>query len=174
MKRRLPAESQNAWATAPLPGPTGDTSGVSLAGGASLVVFRASPHKAEAWALIEFLSRPERQVQFSQLTGDLPARREAWRRSGLAEDRYARAFWQQLERVRPTPQVPEWELIATKVIDYSEQAIRGGVAADVALRRLDRDVNEALEKRRWLLEQERTRRRDSTVASAAAAAGGQR
>ena len=40
-RRRLPAELQDAWATAPLPGPIGSAGlpGVSLAGGASLVVF---------------------------------------------------------------------------------------------------------------------------------------
>jgi multiple sugar transport system substrate-binding protein len=173
MKRRLPAELQGAWGTAALPGPTGDSSGVSLAGGSSLVVFRASRHKKEAWALVEFLSSPERQVEFARLTGDLPARREAWRRAGLADDRYTRAFWEQLERVRPTPQVPEWELIATKVLEYSEQAIRGGVPAATVLQRLDRDVNEALEKRRWML----ARHQGTTpaaVAPAAPPAGGAR
>ena len=69
--------------------------------------------------------------------------------------------------MRPTPQVPEWELIATKVLDYSEQAIRGGVASDVVLARLDRDVNEALEKRRWLL----ARQPKGRPTGAAAAAG---
>ena len=38
--------------------------GVSTAGGSSLVVFRGSEHQAEAWKLIEFLSRPEQQVRF--------------------------------------------------------------------------------------------------------------
>jgi multiple sugar transport system substrate-binding protein len=168
MKRRLPAELQNAWGTMPLPGPTGESSGVSLAGGSSLVVFRASKHKKEAWALVEFLSSPERQMQFASLTGDLPARREAWRRAGLADDRYTRAFWEQLERVKPTPQVPEWELIATKVLEYSEQAIRGGVPAATVLQRLDRDVNEALEKRRWMLA------RHSQPAASASPAGSAR
>ena len=167
MKTRLPAELQNAWGTAPLPGPTGDSSGISLAGGSSLVVFRRSAHPAAAWKLIEFLSRPEQQLAFSKLTGDLPARREAWRTSGLADDRYASAFWRQLERVRPTPKVPEWELIATKVTDYSEQSIRGGVPTAVALQRLDRDVNEVLEKRRWMLDRDTSARK-----TAAAAAGG--
>ena len=169
MKRRLPAELQNSWGTMPMPGPTGDSSGVSLAGGSSLVLFRASRHKKEAWQLVEFLSSPERQMQFASLTGDLPARREAWRRAGLADDRYTRAFWQQLERVRPTPQVPEWELIATKVLEYSEQAIRGGVPAATVLQRLDRDVDEALEKRRWMLARHGS---SGNAVPAAARAGG--
>ena len=154
-RRRAPPEFQDKWATAPMPGPTGEASGVSLAGGSSLVIYKASRHPKEAWALIEFLSRPEQQIKFYHLTGDLPARLEAWRDTSLANDPAARAFEDQLQRVVPTPQVPEWELIATRIFDYGEQAIRGGVPADTALARLDHEVNNILERRRWLLDRAR-------------------
>ena len=74
--RRLPANLQNDWSTAPLPGPSGDSSGVSLAGGSSLAVFRASPHKKAVWRLVEYLSTTRQQERFHRLTGDLPARIE--------------------------------------------------------------------------------------------------
>jgi multiple sugar transport system substrate-binding protein len=148
--RRLPDSMQGSWATAPVPGPDGAASGVSLAGGSSLVIFRTSRHQKEAWELVEFLSRPEQQRKFYQLTGDLPARMDAWSDSLLAADPNRRTFWEQLQRVEPTPPVPEWEQIATMVLDYSEQAIRGGVPNDVVLGRLDRSVNALLEKRRWM------------------------
>lgn len=150
-RRRTPPEFQDKWGTAPLPGPTGPASGMSLAGGSSLVVFRASHHTAAAWQLVEFLSRPDAQAQFYKLTGDLPARTEAWRDSSLAADPAIHGFWEQLQRVVPTPQVPEWELIATRVFDYAEQAIRGGLPPDTALARLDGEVNRILERRRYLL-----------------------
>lgn len=151
LERRLPPELQHQWGTATLPGPTGQASGISNAGGSSLVIFRRSAHPEAAWRLIEFLSRPDVQRQFYRLTGDLPARKEAWADSALAGNRYMRAFHEQLQRVRATPKVPEWEFITSKVIDQSEAAIRGGVPNDSALARLDRDVNGILEKRRWLL-----------------------
>ncbi|HEX7049215.1 MAG TPA: sugar ABC transporter substrate-binding protein [Longimicrobiales bacterium] len=150
-RRRLPSELQDRWATAPLPGPTGAASGISLAGGSSLVIFRASAHKPEAWKLIEYLSRREQQVRFYRLTGDLPARREAWQDPALAGNRHARAFREQLERVAPLPQVPEMELIANKVYEHAEAAIRGVASAEAVLAALDRDVDRILEKRRWLL-----------------------
>jgi multiple sugar transport system substrate-binding protein len=150
-RRRLPPAQQHSWATAPMPGPTGAASGVSLAGGSSLVLFRASRHPAEAWQLIEFLSQPAQQLKFYKLTGDLPAQTPAWRDPILADDEAAHAFYEQLQRVVPTPQVPEWELIATRIFDYGEQAIRGGVPADTALARLEDEVNRILERRRWLL-----------------------
>jgi len=147
---RLPAESQGTWMTAPLPGPDGP--GASMAGGASLVVFRGSKRKTESWQLVEYLSRPDVQLRFYELTGDLPAHRGSWNEPALAGNRYARAFHDQLERVVPLPQVPEWEQIATKVYEYGEQAIRGRLTVDATLTALDRDVNGLLEKRRWMAE----------------------
>jgi len=151
--RRLPAELQDDWATAPLPGPTGAASGLSTAGGSSLVLFRESEHPEEAWKFIEFLSRPEIQVRFYQLTGDLPPRLEAWEDTVLSRNDKAHAFRQQLERVQPVPLVPEIELIMAKLIEYAEQSIRGGVPPAEAMRRLDAEVDNILEKRRWMLEQ---------------------
>jgi len=148
-ERRLPPEMQDAWATAPLPGPDGP--GVSLAGGSSLVLFRDSRRKDAAWRLVEFLSRPEQQERFWRLTGDLPSRREAWESPGLTGEPRIGAFREQLERVEPMPKIPEWEQIASKVRERAELAARGGATPDEALALLDRDVDRILEKRRWLL-----------------------
>jgi multiple sugar transport system substrate-binding protein len=146
--RRLPSSAQGTWMTAPLPGPDGP--GVSMAGGASLSIFRGSKRKDDAWKLAEYLSRPAVQLRFYALTGDLPTNRAAWNDTALANNRHARAFRVQLDRMVPLPQVPEWEQIATKVFEYGEQAIRGRLTVDATLTALDRDVNGLLEKRRWM------------------------
>jgi multiple sugar transport system substrate-binding protein len=148
-RNRLSPALQSSWDTAPLPGPDGP--GVSVAGGSSLVLFRDSRHKAEAWKLIEFLSRPEQQLRFYHLTGDLPARREAWRDTALTNNPHMRAFEQQLTRVVSTPKVPEWEEISVKLQDRVESVVLGGTPPDSALAALDRDVNKMLEKRRWMI-----------------------
>ena len=145
---RLPDSLAGAWATAPLPGPSGP--GVSFAGGSSLVMFKGTKRPEAAWKLIEFLSRPEQQVQFWRLTGDLPARRAAWADTALTADARTRAFGEQLARTAPCPMVPEWEEIATRVLEQSDRAIRGAVTPDSALAQLDRIVDKLLEKRRWL------------------------
>jgi multiple sugar transport system substrate-binding protein len=157
-RRRLPADMQDKWATAAFPGPDGESSGVSLAGGASLAIFRNSRHKDVAWRLVEYLSQPQQQLRFYELTGDLPARREAWQSNALVGDAHVRAFGEQLQRVVSTPKIPEWELIASRVQERVEMAVRGAVSPDSALVLLDADVERILEKRRWLLE----RRRDAT------------
>jgi multiple sugar transport system substrate-binding protein len=150
---RLPPEMQDKWATAPLPASDPrEPIGISMAGGCSLVVFRASQHKVAARKWIEFLSEPAQQVRFFQLVGDLPARRSAWESPLLAKDTRFPAFRAQLERVAPIPKVPEWEQIASAIFDRGEAAARGAVAPAVALRELDTRANELLEKRRWMLE----------------------
>jgi multiple sugar transport system substrate-binding protein len=138
------------WATAPLPGPDGP--GVSLAGGASLVLFRASRNKDAAWKFIEYLSETATQVRFYELTGDLPARRSAWRSPALAQNVHAAAFRSQLDRVVPLPKVPEAEQIVSKVFEQGERAARGQATVEQALRALDGDVDRLLEKRRWMLD----------------------
>src|ERR1035437_183210 len=112
-KRHLPPEQQRNWMTAPMPGPDGP--GASTAGGSSLAVFKASKHKAQAWALVEYLSSPAVQERFHALTGDLPPRRSVWATPALANDVYAQAFREQLERAKPSPKVPEWERIANEM-----------------------------------------------------------
>ena len=154
-RRRLPAKDQDKWATTPLPGPTDATSGVSMAGGSSLVLFRQSTHKDAAWRFIEFLSEPAQQLRFYELTGDLPARTEAWRAPVIANDPATHAFAWALERSIPLPQVPEWEEIAQLVSQYAEQAARGRATVNAALAGLDHDVNDVLAKRRWVLDRVR-------------------
>ena len=156
-KRRLPAEVQDAWATAPFPGPDAAHPGVSLAGGSSLVLFASSPHPEAAWKFIEYLSAPAQQLRFYALTGDLPAQVAAWEDSSLAADPNIRVFREQLLRVVATPMIPEWEQIAMRVQERSELAARGAVPADSALALLDEDVERILEKRRWLLARARER-----------------
>jgi multiple sugar transport system substrate-binding protein len=151
-QRRLSPSMQDSWGCAPLPGPTGEADGVSMAGGSSLVLFGTSKHKEAAWRLVEFLSRPAQQARFYRLCGDLPAREEAWRDSSIAGDKYLAAFQRQLEHVAPWPMVPEWEQICIRLQDQAERAVRGGVAPDSALAEYDRDVDRILEKRRWLAE----------------------
>ena len=148
-KRRLGPELQDAWMTAPLPGPHGP--GASSAGGSSLAVFRASRVKPQAWQIIEYLSQPAIQRRFHELTGDLPPRRSAWAEGALSTDVHARAFHDQLERVRATPKVPEWERIANELRLVAERAVHGELSVDEAARELDIRADRILEKRRWML-----------------------
>ncbi|WP_024890745.1 sugar ABC transporter substrate-binding protein [Luteimonas huabeiensis] len=153
-RNRLPAEVQDQWMTAPLPGPDGP--GAGIAGGTSLVMFRDSKVKDASWRLIEFLSRPDIQQRFHAAIGNLPPRRSAWESPQLRDDPYAGAFRDQLERVRPTPKVLEWERIMQEMRLASERVVRGGQPQDAATAQLDARVDEILAKRRWVRAQAAT------------------
>ena len=149
-RQRLPAQQQADWSTAPLPGPDGP--GASNAGGSSLVIFNTSRHKEQAWQLIEYLSRPDIQQRFYDLLGDMPPRRSSWEGGALHDDPKAHAFREQLERVKPTPPIPEWERIVTEMQLVAAQAVAGELTVDQAAEEIDRRADRILEKRRWVLE----------------------
>jgi multiple sugar transport system substrate-binding protein len=154
LRRRLPAAFEAQWAAAPMPAPDGAADGapgLSLAGGASLAIVARSERKDAAWRFLAYLAETEQQSAFYALAGDLPARRSAWRDPRLANDAKARAFLAQLERVRATPKVPEWERIAGRIARHAEAAVRGEETAEEALAALDRETDRTLEKRRWML-----------------------
>ena len=152
-KKRLPPELANAWSTAPLPGPDGP--GASIAGGSSLVLARNAANSDAGWALIEYLSEPAVQREFHRLLGDLPPRRSSWDDAALGGDKYAAAYREQLERVKPTPKVPEWEQIAQELRVVSERLVHGEFDVAGATKELDARAEKILEKRRWMLEQTR-------------------
>ncbi|MEN8129706.1 MAG: sugar ABC transporter substrate-binding protein [Pseudomonadota bacterium] len=150
-QRRLPESMQDLWSTAAMPGPHPQRPGLSLAGGASLVISRTSEHEDASWRLIEYLCEPEQQIEFHRLTGDLPAHQQAWQDRLIADNPHVQAFWEQLQWVAAPPKIPEWERIATKITQYSEAVVRMDMTTTEALRRLDAEINRILEKRRWLM-----------------------
>ena len=151
-KKWLTGELSDKWTTAPMPSKDSLYPGISLAGGASLVINNESEIKDSVWKFIEFLSKPEIQLEFYSIINDLPAVKEAWQDSTLSEDQYMKAFFEQFNNVASTPKIPEWEQIAfSKVQQYAELAVRSERKIEEILLELDRDVNRLLEKRRWLL-----------------------
>src|SRR3546814_11810370 len=87
------------------------------------------------------------------MTGNLPPRRSPWEDPALANDPYARAFRDQLERAVSTPKVPEWERIATELTLVGELVANDRLSVDEAVVELDRRTDAILEKRRWMLAQ---------------------
>ena len=156
-RKRMPASQQSEWSTAQLPGPDGP--GDSVTYGSSLVIPRSSRHKQAAWTLVEYLSRPDVQVKFYELLGDLPARRSAWDSPVLKSDPKLRAFRAQLEHMRPAPQVPEWEQIVNMMQDVAARAIAGQLSIDEASAQMDARADTILAKRRWVLERQHERAR---------------
>ena len=153
LKSRLPAEFQTRWSTAGMPGPHGP--GASAPGGSSLVVFNNARDPVGAWRLVQYLSRPSVQAEFQLLSGDLPAKREAWAAPALSSDPHVLTLRRQLSRARAVPKVPEWERIVTEMQIVAERMVRGEFTVDAAAAEIDRRADRLLEKRRWMLERGR-------------------
>ncbi len=153
-QNRLPGDIQDDWMTAPLPSPTNDYPGYSLAGGSSIVLNTESKHKEAAWKWIEYLSSEETQYEFYKLVSSLPAVKKVWENQEFVNNKYMYAFYIQLQRTKPTPKIPEWEQIVFQKIQQQtvEPIARKKMSIDAALKQLDIDVNNILEKRRWLLQ----------------------
>ena len=148
--RRLPAELQDQWTTAPLPGPMGH--GLSSAGGVSMCLTRTSKAKARAFKFLEYMATTRRQADFYTTTGDLPSDQSAWPLAGLTQDHRLQAFFAQLNLTRPVPQVPEWERIANEMVAALERVVRNLSSLDMALKGLDEFAWTALAKRRAMLQ----------------------
>lgn len=147
MRKRVP-ELTGKWSTAPIPA---GEQGISLAGGASLVVFKNSKRPHQAWQFIEFLSRSDVQEEFFRLTRDLPAVKKAWQNEEIRQDAEIQAFYHQLENVAPTPKIAEWEQIAVLIQQHLESVIFEKETLASAIQKLNQSVDTILEKRRWLL-----------------------
>ncbi|MBK7500242.1 MAG: sugar ABC transporter substrate-binding protein [Ignavibacteriales bacterium] len=155
-KKWMIGNLSDKWMTAPMPGYANDYPGVSLAGGSSLVIFKDSKYKKEVWKFFEYLSEKSTQIEFYKLLNNLPAIKEAWDDPIFKDDPYMQAFYLQFMNVRATPKIPEWEQIAfAKVQQYAELAARNVISVEEALRRLDKDVDRILEKRRWIVEEKK-------------------
>jgi multiple sugar transport system substrate-binding protein len=150
--RRIPPRLQSEWMTAPLPSMDTISPGISLPLGTSLIVFRQSRRKEAAWKLVEFLASREQSIAFYRITGNLPPRRSAWEDTSLAKNKYIQAFYRQLQRLDPLPQVAEWEQIVIKLQLYVEYVATKTLTVDDAMRKFDSEVDQMLEKRRWLAE----------------------
>jgi multiple sugar transport system substrate-binding protein len=153
MKSRLPAEFQTRWMTSGMPGP--NRPGASAPGGSSLVVFKNARDPDAAWRLVQYLSQPAVQAEFQLLTGDLPAKREAWAAPALASDPHVLTLRNQLGRAQAVPKVPEWERIVTEMQIVAERMVRGEFTVDAAAAEIDLRADRLLEKRRWMLERGR-------------------
>lgn len=92
-------------------------------------------------------------VRFYKLTGNLPPRESAWKLGRLEDDPPVGAFHEQLTHVVPLPRVPEWEQITTHIIRAGQAVIAREKIVDEAVTDLDRQVDELLDKRRWILAQ---------------------
>jgi len=98
----------------------------SFIGGANLAVFKDAENRDAAWKFVEWLSRPEVQVEWYKTVNDLPSVATAWDDPAIADDEYLSVFGEQLETAVAPPSIPTWEEVASVIDTELERLCKSG------------------------------------------------
>jgi ABC-type sugar transport system permease subunit/ABC-type glycerol-3-phosphate transport system substrate-binding protein len=133
------------WSVATLPKKKAFT---SFVGGSSLVIFKSTKKAELAWKFIEFLSEPQIQVQWYQLTEDLPSVRASWQDPYFNKLDMVKVFGRQLDDARSFPSIPQWEEIAEVMNNGMERAIFQKESVQEVLQKMGSQIEKILHKDR--------------------------
>lgn len=123
-------EMEGKWDVALMPEKETRT---SFVGGSDLVVFQNSDQQEAAWEFVSWLSQPAQQSEWFQITGDLPAVREAWESGDLAQNENLATFGEQMDMTKAPPSIPMWEEVAVSAINTEmEKVTIGGATPEEA------------------------------------------
>jgi multiple sugar transport system substrate-binding protein len=86
-------------------GPTGKF--YTFVGGSNLMLFKGSSHKAEAWRLIQYLSRNDVQQNYARIMGMFPARLAPQKAEGN-RNANAKAFYEAIKHGRTYAPIAAW------------------------------------------------------------------
>jgi multiple sugar transport system substrate-binding protein len=128
-RKELP-ELWGKWGVSMLPGQKNRT---SFVGGSNLVVFNDSRKKDLAWRFVEFMSHPDRQAEWFEITTDLPSTPEAWKREVFRDRPLIRVFGEQMYQTASPPTVPEWEQLANALENTMEKIVLQDAAQDARI-----------------------------------------
>jgi len=137
-------EFRDKWNVAVLPGKKEPT---SFVGGANLVVFKDSRHHDAAWKLVEYLSRPDVQVEWFKVNNNLPSVVKAWDDPYFSDKPMVRVFGEQLKHTMSPPNIPEWEQITGRIGRHMESVIVAKEEFLPQMKAADADIRKILANR---------------------------
>jgi len=126
------------WAVAPMP--TKQT-GTSFVGGSNWAVFKSTENRDTAWKFVEWMSKPETQAKWYEVSSDLPANQAAWQLPALAEDPNVKIFGTQLENAKSPPPFSKWEEIGTTLNTQLDKVLRSESDGTQAAEQLEKSVD---------------------------------
>ena len=137
---RLP-DIKGRWSIAMMPK---KVTRASFVGGSNWAIFSGTRYPEECWRFIEFMVRPDVQVEWYRILRALPAVKAAWQDPFIAEEPMMQVFGAQLEEAVAPPATPAWEEIAQAIMHRVEEAIRGVRSPAEAVQLLDQDIRTIL------------------------------
>lgn len=118
------------FAVAMVPGVDSRT---SFTGGGNLAVFNDAENRDAAWKFVRWLSQPEVQVQWYDISTDLPSVQAAFDDPTFSENPYLSVFAEQLEDSKAPPAIATWAQISAVIDQEIERVVRGGASVEEAL-----------------------------------------
>lgn len=117
---------------APIPSAEGAESS-SFIGGSNLAVFTGTDSRDAAWTLVDWLTQPETQVKWFELTTNLPSVQSAWEDETLTSDDKLAKFGTALETAQAPPSFPSWEQVAEAFDGEIEKVAKQGLSGQEAM-----------------------------------------
>lgn len=105
----------------------------SFIGGANLAVFKNTKARDAAWALAEWLTKPDVQIKWYKLSTDLPSVQSAWQDPSLTSDARLAVFGEQMKTAKAPPSYSTWEQVAAKLDNQIEKVAKQGADVPGAL-----------------------------------------
>jgi multiple sugar transport system substrate-binding protein len=123
-------EFADQFAVAMVPGADSRT---SFTGGGNLAVFDDSDNRDAAWKFVRWLSQPETQVEWYEISTDLPSVQSAWDDPVFADDPYLSVFGEQLTDSKAPPAIPTWAQVSAVIDQELEKVTRGETSVEDAI-----------------------------------------
>lgn len=130
-------EIKGKWSVALMPKKQTRT---SFVGGCNWVIFNTSKNKDLAWKFIEFMTRPENQLEWYKTVSSLPAVKSVWEYPELSNNPVMKVFGEQLKDAKSPPNIPEWEEIANAISRRVEEVIYKRKTPQKAAEDLEKDI----------------------------------
>ncbi|MFC6356478.1 sugar ABC transporter substrate-binding protein [Luethyella okanaganae] len=111
----------------------GDATRTSFTGGGNLAVFEDSENRDAAWKFVRWLSEPDTQVKWYDISTDLPSVQKAWQDPTFADDPYLSVFGEQLKDSKAPPAIPTWAQVSSVIDSELEKVTRGSQPVGDAL-----------------------------------------
>ncbi|RHW43624.1 extracellular solute-binding protein [Neobacillus notoginsengisoli] len=134
---------EGKWGTAVLPAKENNT---STLGGSNLSVFEHTKNEEAALKFLSYMSKPETQVKWLEITNSLPANKEAWEDKSLQENEYYKVFGEQLENAQPMPVIKPFERIAQTFLSSFEKVYRSGADVQKEMDEFNKKAEDILNK----------------------------
>ena len=125
-------ELDGLWQASPLP--AGNGGSISLFAGSNLGVWHSTDQKDAALDLLEYVSQPEQQLAWYELTGELPTVNAALTDSALNEDPNVQVYTDQLATAKVLPIVANWDgVVGTGLLNALNAIVLTGADRDESL-----------------------------------------